>query len=307
MEMESNILMAILILIILLLWLKIRLMQKGAEEISSGLAQKLACDTNTLLTISSTDRHMRKLAESINCQLRELRRQRLRYQQGNLEITETITNLSHDLRTPLTAICGYLDLLEKTTSSGETSRYVQIIKSRTEVLKQLSEELFCYFCATSEISGLSYEPVVLNGALEEVLSAYYAALKNRQIAPTVQIPQTKITRSLNKNALSRILGNIIGNALKYSDGDLTITLSDDGQITFSNHASKLNDLQVMRLFDRFYTVETAARSTGLGLSIAKELTEQMGGAITARYDEGILHIALSFPAPGSSHRQNSVI
>ena len=123
----------------------------------------------------------------------------------------------------------------------------------------------------------------------------------------MQIPQTKITRSLNKNALSRILGNIIGNALKYSDGDLTITLSDDGQITFSNHASKLNDLQVMRLFDRFYTVETAARSTGLGLSIAKELTEQMGGAITARYDEGILHIALSFPAPGSSHRQNSVI
>ena len=117
MEMESNILMVILILIILLLWLKIRLMQKGAEEISSGLAQKLACDTNTLLTISSTDRHMRKLAESINCQLRELRRQRLRYQQGNLEITETITNLSHDLRTPLTAICGYLDLLEKTTSS----------------------------------------------------------------------------------------------------------------------------------------------------------------------------------------------
>lgn len=305
--MESNILMAILILIILLLWLKIRLMQKGAEEISSGLAQKLACDTNTLLTISSTDRHMRKLAESINCQLRELRRQRLRYQQGNLEITETITNLSHDLRTPLTAICGYLDLLEKTTSSGETSRYVQIIKSRTEVLKQLSEELFCYFCATSEISGLSYGPVVLNGALEEVLSAYYAALKSRQIDPTVQIPQTKITRSLNRNALSRILGNIIGNALKYSDGDLTITLSEDGQITFSNHASKLNELQVMRLFDRFYTVETAARSTGLGLSIARELAEQMGGAITARYDEGILHIALSFPAPGSSHRQNSVI
>lgn len=301
METGLQILTIILISIILLLWLKIRLMQKSAEEINSGLARKLASDTNTLLTISSRDRHMQKLAESINCQLRELRRQRLRFQQGNLEITETITSLSHDLRTPLTAICGYLDLLEKTTDPQEISRYLQIIKSRTGVLRQLSEELFLYFCATSEISGLSYEPVVLNSALEEILSAYYAALKSRRITPEVHISEAKITRILNKNALSRILGNIISNALKYSDGDLTVTLSDDGRITFSNHASKLNKLQAMRLFDRFYTVETAAKSTGLGLSIAKELTKQMQGTITAEYDEGILHIALAFPARESGH------
>ena len=299
--MDLQILTVLLIFVILLLWLKIRLMQKAAEEISSGLSRKLACDTNTLLTISSRDRHMRKLAESINCQLRELRRQRLRFQQGNLEISETITNLSHDLRTPLTAICGYLDLLEKAGGPEEASRYIQIVKSRTDVLKHLSEELFRYFLATSEISGLSFEPVVLNSALEEILAAYYAALKSRRITPAVQIPETKITRSLNKNALSRILGNIIGNALKYSDGDLNITLSGDGRITFSNHASKLNELLANRLFDRFYTVETAARSTGLGLSIAKELTEQMGGTITAGYDEGILQIALSFPIRKSGH------
>ncbi|MDE7331667.1 MAG: HAMP domain-containing histidine kinase [Lachnospiraceae bacterium] len=301
METGLPILTVMLISIILLLWLKIRLMQKSADEINNSLAQKLTSDTNTLIDISSRDRHMQKLAESINCQLRELRRQRLRFQQGNLEVTETITNLSHDLRTPLTAICGYLDLLEKTTDPQETSRYLQIIKSRTEVLKQLSEELFRYFSATSEISGLTCQSVVLNSALEEILSAYYAALKSRKITPAVRMPETKITRSLNKNALSRILGNIISNALKYSDGDLSITLSDDGQITFSNHASKLNELQAMRLFDRFYTVETAAKSTGLGLSIAKELTEQMGGSISAEYDEGMLHIVLSFPVHEASH------
>ncbi|MDE6203584.1 MAG: HAMP domain-containing histidine kinase [Lachnospiraceae bacterium] len=301
METGLPILTVMLISIILLLWLKIRLMQKSADEINNSLAQKLTSDTNTLIDISSRDRHMQKLAESINCQLRELRCQRLRFQQGNLEVTETITNLSHDLRTPLTAICGYLDLLEKTTDPQETSRYLQIIKSRTEVLKQLSEELFRYFSATSEISGLTCQSVVLNSALEEILSAYYAALKSRKITPAVCMPETKITRSLNKNALSRILGNIISNALKYSDGDLSITLSDDGQITFSNHASKLNELQAMRLFDRFYTVETAAKSTGLGLSIAKELTEQMGGSISAEYDEGMLHIVLSFPVHEASH------
>lgn len=98
------------------------------------------------------------------------------------------------------------------------------------------------------------------------------------------------------NALSRIFGNIINNAVKYSDGDLIITLSEDGEITFANHASQLDGIKVGRLFDRFYTVETAsAESTGLGLSIAKALIEQMGGKIAAEYEDGIIRVKVIFP------------
>ncbi|MDE7405060.1 MAG: HAMP domain-containing histidine kinase, partial [Lachnospiraceae bacterium] len=169
-----------------------------------------------------------------------------------------------------------------------------IIHSRMDALKQLTEELFCYFAVSSSISETTYETVILNSALEEILSAYYASLKNSQITPKVSLPEKKITRLLNKNALSRIFANIISNAVKYSDGDLEITLSENGEISFSNHASKLNELQVMRLFDRFYTVETASKSTGLGLSIAKELTEQMNGTIRAEYHNHVLCISLYF-------------
>ncbi|GFI04634.1 MAG: HAMP domain-containing histidine kinase [Lachnospiraceae bacterium] len=297
MEIWLWILVVILICAILLLAVKIVLLQKSADEIREGLAHKFMTETNTLIDISSRDRHMRRLAADLNDQLRYLRSERLRYQQGNLEIRESITNISHDLRTPLTAIYGYLDLLKKSKSPEDTARYLHIIENRMDALKMLTEELFRYFTVSSSISDASYERVVLSSALEEILSAYYAALKKSRIEPKVTLPENKITCLLNKSALSRIFANIIGNAIKYSDGDLIITLSENGEITFSNHASKLNELQVMRLFDRFYTVETASNSTGLGLYIAKDLTEQMGGTIRADYANQVLCISLRFPHP----------
>ena len=104
-----------------------------------------------------------------------------------------------------------------------------------------------------------------------------------------------MSRMLNRNALTRVFGNIISNALKYSDGDLIITLREDGEIIFTNHASQLDEIKTGRLFDRFYTVETAsAESTGLGLSIAKALTEQMGGKITAEYKDGMILVKVCF-------------
>ena len=138
------------------------------------------------------------------------------------------------------------------------------------------------------------EEVILNGVLEEIISAYYAVLKSKNIVPSIDITDRKIKRNLNKGALSRIFGNIISNAIKYSDGDLKIVLSDEGKIIFSNYAPMLSEIKLGQLFNRFYTVETGNKSTGLGLTIAKELTEQMGGVINASYDNGIISISILF-------------
>ena len=107
------VLIGILIIIILVLAVKILLLQKSADEIAEEFADRLTTDTNTLIGISSRDRHMRKLAKEINKELNKLKKDRHRFQQGDLELKDAVTNISHDLRTPLTAICGYLDLLEK--------------------------------------------------------------------------------------------------------------------------------------------------------------------------------------------------
>ena len=163
-------------------------------------------------------------------------------------------------------------------------------------MKQLTEELFRYSVFTSVSNGTPSEPVILNNALEESISALYTTLKESRISPSINMPDVKVKRMLNRNALSRIFGNIISNAVKYSDGDLEITLDENGMITFANHSNKLDEIQVGRLFDRFYTVETASSgSTGLGLSIARALTEQMGGSITAEYQSGMILVHVHFP------------
>lgn len=238
---------------------------------------------------------MRRLAAGINAQLRLLNRERHRFQQAGSELQEAVTNISHDLRTPLTAICGYLDLLDREDKSEAVTRYIQMIENRTEALKQLTEELFRYSVIASTGDEAVFEEVVLNSALEESISAHYASLKERGITPSISIPERKVQRRLDKKALSRILGNILDNAIKYSDGDLSIGLRENGEVVFSNAAKKLDPVAVGKLFDRFFTVETGHSSTGLGLSIARLLTEQMGGTIAADYVNGRLLITVRFP------------
>ena len=286
----------ILITIVILLTLKIHLLKKSADEISNAFSDRLMSDSNVLIDLSSRDRHMRNLAYTINKELKKLINDRHRYQQGDAELKNAVTNISHDLRTPLTAVCGYLDMLDKEEQGENSKRYLKIIRGRTEIMKQLTEELFRYSVFTSVSDGTPSEPVILNSALEESLSAMYTSLKAGHITPSVTMPDVKVKRMLNRNALSRIFGNIISNAVKYSDGALEITLEENGRITFSNHAEKLDEIQVGRLFDRFYTVETASSgSTGLGLSIARALTEQMGGSIDAEYEDGMILIHVHFP------------
>ena len=113
--------------------------------------------------------------------------------------------------------------------------------------------------------------------------------------PTIQLPEGRVERNLDPTAAGRVLSNIISNALKYSAGDFAVTMTPNGVITFANSAPDLNPVLVQRLFDRFFTVETARHSTGLGLSIAKLLTQQMEGSLEAKYQEGQLVITLSFP------------
>ena len=285
----------IMAVIIAALLVKIHILQKAAEEIEDAFAERLITDTNTLIDISCRDKYMRHLANSINIQLRRLRAEHHRFYQGDMELRNAVTNISHDLRTPLTAICGYLDLLEQEEKSETVARYIGVIRNRAEMLAQLTEELFRYSVILSSENDKVIEPVVLNSVLEESIAAFYTALNERKITPVIQMPRHSVVRTVDRSALARVFSNLLNNAIKYSDGDLDITLSESGEIIFSNTASELNDVQVGKLFDRFYTVEAARKSTGLGLAIARTLIEQMNGTIKAQYENNRLSICISFP------------
>ncbi len=278
----------------LALFIRVRLLQKGLDGITDQLGERLGSDTNNPIFLPTRDTHARRLAAALNVQLKELRRQRQRYENGDRELKEAVTNVSHDLRTPLTAICGYLELLEKEDKTPRQARYLALIAGRAEAMRQLTEELLRYSVAAGMDGGLDLEPVDLNGAVEEAVAALYGAFVEAGIIPRVSLPAQRVARNLNRAALSRVLGNLLTNALKYSGGDLDVALSPDGAITLSNAAPALDEVQVGRLFDRFYTVETGRSSTGLGLSIARALTERMGGTISARYGAGRLTLEVRF-------------
>ena len=285
----------ILIAIIIALLVKIHILQKSVKEIEIAFADRLVTDTNILIDISSSDKNVRRLANTINGQLRKLRTERRRFQQGDLELKHAVTNISHDLRTPLTALSGYLELLEQEEKSESVNRYIEIMKDRVDILTQLSEELFRYSVIISTKDNITKEQVIINTVLEESIAAFYTVLTERNIVPEIQISETKVVRMLDRSALSRVFSNLISNVIKYSDGDLKIVLSENGEIVFSNMASGLDEIQVGRLFDRFYTVEAARKSTGLGLTISKTLVEQMKGTISATYENNRLSIHIFFP------------
>ncbi|MBO4867870.1 MAG: HAMP domain-containing histidine kinase [Ruminococcus sp.] len=282
-----------LVILNILLVCKILIMRRSAKEITEEIQDRLTTDTNTPITITSHDRRMRELAIHMNRQLKDLRKEYLQYHQGNTELKTAITNMSHDIRTPLTAIIGNLYMIRKTDDISEIKEYLSAIEERTESMKQLTEELFRYSVIVSEDVETVTEEVYVNQVLAESIGSFYPVLTEKGITPNINISDARVIRIINKSDLTRVFSNLLNNAVKYSDGDLDITLSEDGKITFANTAKELSSVQVEQLFDRFYTVEAAHHSTGLGLSIARTLVERMGGTITADYDNSRLTIKIT--------------
>ena len=287
--------LGICIAAICLLLLKIYMMKKSVRELRTDFGDRGNLDSNSLIGVSSRDKDIRGLANDMNHTIVDLRKAFHKYKEGDREVRTAITNISHDIRTPLTAICGYLALMKKQEKSPEMERYLDIIDERAEHMKTLTEGLFNYSLILNSEDAVELEDVSLNKVLEDCIMEYYGALTERGIEPTVDITEKQIVRKLDKTHIDRAISNVISNAIKYSDGDFDIKLKDDGTMIFSNKASGITSVEAARLFDRFYTVETGRNSTGLGLSIARTFVEQMGGEIGAEYKNGRLAIRITFP------------
>lgn len=162
------------------------------DALGASFQAHLALDTNTLLTVSTGDRHLRRLAVVLNQELRGLREERRRLQQGDQELKAAITNISHDLRTPLTSLCGYLDLLEQQDTSPTVRRYLTILRECTNDLRTLTEELFRYSVITATLTQLTCEPVNLKDSLTTSLAAFYGPLTQRGITPELHLPDAPV-------------------------------------------------------------------------------------------------------------------
>ena len=285
-----NIWFYIIFLIILIIFaiLKLYFIKKSIKEIRIDLKEILKSDTNNLIRISTNDRDIKELAKDLNVELKNLREQRLQYENGNQELKKTITNISHDIRTPLTAISGYIDLMKE----DKKEEYLKIVERKTNDLISLTENLFDYAKIVDIGEEMAKDNCCINEILEEALVNYYTILKEKNIIPEIKISSKKIYRTINKNTLIRVFENILSNVSKYSNGNFKVMLEDSGKIIFSNKATSLDATTVEKIFNRYFTVENAKKSTGIGLSIAKQLVELNGGNISAKYIKGNLIIEI---------------
>lgn len=271
---------------------KLILIKKSIKEIRVQLTSILKSDTNNLLTISSSDKDVKELANSLNIELKELREQRLKYENGNQELKKSITNVSHDMRTPLTAISGYIDLIKNQNEKDKQKEYLGILERKTNDLILLTEQLFDFSKTIDIGTKIEKHTYCINELLEETLANYYIIFKENNIVPNINITEEKIYKDIDKNTIIRVFENILSNVIKYSNGDFKVLLNSDGKIIFSNKATSLDATTVEKIFNRYYTVENAKKSTGLGLSIAKQLVELNNGTILAKYLNGELVIEI---------------
>lgn len=274
--------------------LKVLIMKQEIKNIGSCLTNIINTDTNNLITINTNDNDLKKLANNLNKSLKELRKLELEYKNGNKELKTSITNISHDLRTPLTAIRGYLDLMDNDNLSEKQIKYLNIIDSKVKDLTFLTEQLFDFSKTLDIHAEMKQESIVINDILEDSVASFYSLFKEHNITPNIDICREKVIRVLNENILKRIFENIISNAIKYSKQDFNIKLYNNGIIEFSNQADGLDQVSLEQLFDRYYTVKSTKKSNGIGLSIAKQLVDLSGGKIEAKYKNNILKIKIEF-------------
>ena len=289
---------AVLAVIVIILAVKIFLLRKGYDELTSDIKDQAKGDTSIPVVLTTTDKHARRAAVILNDEFRALREEKVRYENGNKRISSAIAGISHDLRTPLTAINSYLDIMDEEQDEKVRKDYLSRIKNRTRQLSSLTQELFDYslVCDKEEYIITNGEPedIDLKKILEESVLSFYEILKSKGIEPGIEIPDHEVIVKCHEKHAVRIFENVISNAVKYAKDDLHIKLEKDGTATFSNTAPEMTAVRAGKLFDRYYTVEEGSSSTGLGLSIARELMAINGGEALAEYKNGELIITLRF-------------
>ena len=282
----------ILLFVSIFLIIKLCIIKHSIKEIEKAFTYILKSDTNNIITISSSDKDIKNLAININDNLIDLRKQTIQFKSGNQELKKLITNISHDLRTPLTSIKGYIDLVQQENLSSKQKQYLKIIEKKSNEMTELTNQLF-EFSKLMDVD-IEKEECCINEILEETLVGYYNIFKEKNIIPQVSICSKKIYKLVNKISIVRIFENILSNVSKYSTGDFKVVMYDNGTIIFSNKANSLDTTTVQKIFERYFSVENAKESSGIGLSIAKKLTEFNGGTIKATYNNGYLFIEINF-------------
>ncbi|NOW90129.1 signal transduction histidine kinase [Clostridium beijerinckii] len=286
-----SIVIILLISYIFHLKLQIKSIGKQLENISEGKTEKK-------IDVSLLDKDIEYLAGNINKNINLQKQLRIESLRNEQKLKDSIASISHDLRTPLTSIIGYLQLLEKSELSENQKEKISIIKKKSEILHNLITNFFEITIIENDRMHINLEKINMNNFLSDAMLQNIMPFKEAGIEPIFDLPNTTIFIEGDKIILQRIVQNLISNILKYGSSYVKISLvkKEHVELCFANKIQDPKKIDVNLLFEKFYTADKSrsSGSTGLGLSIVKLLAERINAKAVAEIKEDILTLKIIF-------------
>lgn len=289
----------ILSMIIVLLLMRHWMLKREIKKLSRQIDRLAKGETEKILDISLVDRDLEDLAGALN---RYYSTQRgtvasaLRHEEY---LKESIANISHDLRTPLTVITGHLQMLERTELDDGQRQRVDTALHKAERMKKLIGAFYELSLLENGNREPQEEKINLTNMLMDFLTENAPILEKQHIQPEVTLPEQSVFLYSDRGMMERILQNLLTNAVRYSDGQIRIRVGRENEkiiLFMDNTVRDTSGIDTERIFERFYTGDHSRHneSTGLGLSIVKILVEKMGGKVSASVCDGLLSIKVEF-------------
>lgn len=289
-------LLLIVVLIILLIIMFLTLLHYRREIVRLTRQLDVIEDGSQIeLSASVRSKEFMALYQKLETLLGTFRASRFQYERSQKQLKKTISNIAHDIRTPLTSAAGYLQMLEECRDMDTQKRYISIVQSRLDELKEMLEELFLYTKLTNEDFVLECSPTLVYPVLCDAMVGLYHVFDERGVEPEIQFDDESLLVLASPESLGRIFRNLINNALLHGAGGLCVVQKGD-RITFSNPVENPSAIDPDQMFERFYKADSSRKkgSSGLGLAIVSELMRRMGGAVKAEIYGNFLEIELTF-------------
>lgn len=286
-----GVLLVVIVILVFMLVLYVREVRHLTEQL-----EKLESGSHMELTTNTRRKEFLMLYHKLNHIFSAARSKEEKHLRSQKQLKQSISDIAHDIRTPLTSASGYLQMLEDCTTSEKQLRYEEIIEKRIGELKDMLEELFLYTKLTSEDFTPELRSTAAFPILSDCMIGLYHVFEEKQIEPEIQFEDESICVIAAPEILGRIFRNLINNALLHGAGGLRI-VQKGSSFSFANPVADADSIDVERIFERFYKADSTRKkgSSGLGLSIVKELCLRIGGTAEARLTEGnMLEITVTF-------------
>lgn len=270
----------------------------GLKKQLKAVSAQLREETNSLVTVAFIDSDVEAVALEMNRLLEKIRQTIIKSNASSAALKSSIADISHDMKTPLTAVIGYLQLAQRECNDEKTKELIKICLERAHYCNSLINDFFELSVLESQGCVPKLENVDVAGMICEQILANYPVFEGKSITPHFEDSDQPVIVSADAALLNRVIQNLISNGIKYTSKDIFFRIfQENGRVTIIVSNPINTYVNAARIFDKFYTQDKSrSKGSGIGLYLCRQFIEAMGGSISAEIDKNCLSIKVTLPS-----------